>query len=249
MSHTRLCQVWKFFRIANPDDPAARLKPGQVGYDAKFWFRPLYEALQERLVSSFVAGGFVVMDEYMQGSAHRVKYSRVIIGKPKSHGLLWYSMCSAREFLNSQGQVIKGATLYIPLYFDLYMADEPWKRIIGPRGGRGDPPVEWRGFGEGGCFLLSFLAVLIARGVIPKDTTIIGDRLFTTVKLLRRLKELGLNYIGTAKRNCANLPTFRPQKPVRGTSMYRVVENIADLTTLVIGWWLDSTWVLMMTLG
>jgi hypothetical protein len=246
MSHARLVQIWKFFRIADPADPTGRLRRGEEGYDTKFHFRQLYEALQEKLLATFVAGGFVVMDEYMQGSAHRVKYKRVIKGKPKSHGLLWYVMCSAREFFNSEGELIVGATVYIPLCFALYTADEPWKRVPGPRGGRGYPPLEWRGFGEGGCFLLHFLAPLLARGVILKGTTIIGDRLFTSVRLLRRLAALGLHYIGTAKKNCKGVPTFRPTVQVRGTSMFRIVENIA---TLVIGWWRDSTWVLLMTLG
>eukprot|EP00959_Pyramimonas_sp_CCMP1952_P154836 3239227-Pyramimonas_sp.AAC.1 len=76
MSHCRFSQVWKFFKVADPDDLAARLKKGDPGYDPKFWYRPFYEAVQEALIRNFVAGGYCVMDEYMQASAHRIHYQR-----------------------------------------------------------------------------------------------------------------------------------------------------------------------------
>ena len=200
MSHCRFSQVWKFFKVADPDDLAARLKKGDPGYDPKFWYRPFYEAVQEALIRNFVAGGYCVMDEYMQASAHRIHYQRVMLGKPNDHGLLWYIMAGVKDFFDESGKQITGATLYIPLRFDLYTADEPWRRVPGARGGRGKPPPEYRGYGEGGCFLVRFIAVLMWNGVIKRGTTIIGDRLFTSVKLLRHLGNLGLNYIGTAKK-------------------------------------------------
>jgi len=84
MPYARLQQIWKCFKIQNPEHPSARLSRGQDGYDPKFWFLPFYAALQEALLNLFVPGGYVTMDEYMQGSAHRVAYRRVIKGKPNS---------------------------------------------------------------------------------------------------------------------------------------------------------------------
>ena len=247
MPYSRVMQIWKFFKIANPEDPSASLQRGQAGYDPKFWVKPLYSSLQEALNRLFFAGGYIVMDEYMQGSAHRVAYRRVIKGKPKSHGLLWYVLCGMRRFCDASGNVIKGATVYIPLSFDLYTADEPWRRQPGPRGGKGVPLPEFRGYGEGGCFLRHFLTRMIANESIKKGTCIIGDRLFSTVKLLRLLQQLGFLYIGTAKKNCKGVPNFEPfGQAERGTFAYRVAKNLPGLA---LGWWRDSSDVLMMTLG
>ena len=190
---------------------SARLKPGDDGYDPKYWFRPLYDGLRKALVrlvaELFFVGGMAAMDEYLNGSNHHVSYRRTLKGKPgKGRGLLYYVMCSTVEFFDKEGNEIKGDKLFLPHFFGLYTANEPWRRVKGPRGGRGNPPPQWRGYGEGGCFLLDFIAELTASGALKAGTTIVGDRLFTSFHLLKRLKDLGLFYLGTAKRNVKGIP-------------------------------------------
>lgn len=239
-------QIWRFFKIQSID-AKGYLKRGEPGHDPKYWFSHVYEHLRNRLQTLFVASGFVVMDEYLQRSAHRVHYRRFIKEKPGKAGLLWYQMAGYRHFYDNKGKMIKGATLYIPLYYALYTADEPWRRQPGPRGGRGQPPKEYRGFGEGGNFLLTFLSSLFAAGVVRKGTTIIGDRLFTSVKLLWVLGRLGFSYIGTAKKTAKGIPAFPSlSDEPRGTCFFKAAINIKGLA---IGVWKDSTEVIFMTMG
>jgi hypothetical protein len=191
-------------------------------------------------------GGIAVFDEYMNGSNHKVKYRRVIKGKPKDRGLLWYVMCSSVQFFDKDGNHIKGDNLYIPHTFALYTADECWRRVCGPRGGRGHPPLEWRGYGEGGCFLLDSIKVLTASKALKPGTTIIGDRLFSSFHLLKKLSAWGLYYIGTMKKNTKGVPQMQSQDDERGSSVYRMCTSMAKT---ICGWWRDSTWVLIVTFG
>lgn len=247
MPYYRLMQIWRYLKITNIHGNGAYKRRGEPGYDPKYWFKEFYCALLDRLKSLFVTSGFVVMDEYLQRGAHRAPYRRFIPEKPGKAGFLWYEMAGYRHFYDGAGKVIKGATLYIPLFFGLYTADEPWRKQPGPRGGPGLPPKEYRGFGEGGCFLLDFLSKLFAAGVVKTGATIIGDRLFSSIKLLWLLGRLGFSYIGTAKKTAKGVPEFPSLKAApRGTCHFKTVTNIKGLA---IGVWKDSTEVLFMTMG
>ncbi len=55
--------------------------------------------------------------------------------------------------------------VYIPHIAVLYTGGEEWReREQGPRGGLGPVIAKWRGFGEGACFLVYMLTILMAKG-------------------------------------------------------------------------------------
>ena len=241
-------QIWKFFKVADPLGVNANCKRNEPGYDPKYWYRPLYEELQKALMRLFTAGGYIVVDEYMQASHHRCHYRRKMVPKPNSEGLLWYLICGLYDFHDNDGKVVKGATLYVPFRFELYTANEPWRRVPGPRGGRGKPPPEWRGYGEGACFALSMLSVLLWNGVVKRGTTLLGDRLFSSIRFVLTLHEMGLRYIGTCKRNVSALPTFvgMAKNAERGTTAFKASLKYLGLVVAV---WKDSCWTLWVTMG
>eukprot|EP00854_Cymbomonas_tetramitiformis_P011002 gene11002-13015_t len=75
--------------------------------------------------------------------------------------------------------------VYIPHIAVLYTGGEEWReREQGPRGGLGPVIAKWRGFGEGACFLVYMLTILMAKGVVLKGTIIVADRFFTSWRLL-----------------------------------------------------------------
>jgi hypothetical protein len=150
------------------------------------------------------------------------------------------------DFFDKDGRHIKGDNLFLPHYFALYTANERWRRVEGPRGGKGKPPEEWRGYGEGGCFLLDFLTILKASEALKDGTTIVGDRLFTSFHLLKKLSAWGLFYVGTTKKNIKGLPEMEGPNDDRGSSVFRMC---LSLVGTVCGWWRDSTWVLFLTVG
>eukprot|EP00959_Pyramimonas_sp_CCMP1952_P353844 7413543-Pyramimonas_sp.AAC.1 len=66
----------------------------------------------------------------------------------------------------------------------LYTASEPWKRIRGKRGGVGKPALEYRGFGQSGCFLVHMLKELLVANSLLRGTTVVSDRAFTSMTLI-----------------------------------------------------------------
>eukprot|EP00976_Prorocentrum_cordatum_P056998 1149569-Prorocentrum_minimum.AAC.2 len=70
-------------------------------------------------------------------------------------------------------------------------------------------------------------------GVIRVGTTIIGDRLFSSVKLLQALARLDLHYVGTARKNAKGVPKFNPAHfkgaQERGSSTFKVVKSVKNM--------------------
>mmetsp|Transcript_8597 Transcript_8597/g.11634 ORF Transcript_8597/g.11634 Transcript_8597/m.11634 type:complete len:701 (+) Transcript_8597:1023-3125(+) len=267
MSKVRFFQIWKFFHVVNPNDADFELKRGQPRYDSLLRVKSFYELLRSRLQEIFKVGGYCVVDEFLKASCHHVANHRFIKGKPNPHGLLFYLVCSTveldKEFPKNptppqKRRHKKLPNLYIPHNFMLYLATEEWRSVRGPRGGKGEPPPEWRNYGEGGCFLIRMLQELIQKKSLKKGTTIVGDKAFSSFALMNHLKKNGLNYIGTVrkdkmphfdlpKKQKSGLMAFRTAIPTRECATER--NHIEANASMNVGWWCDSTWVGLMTLG
>jgi len=271
MSHRRLLQIWKFFRVADPNSEQAGLtresvpilkgyvrdpihhtyEPVYLKYDPMYWVRPLLGALTTALMTIFTVGGTVVCDEFMYGSHHHVSFHRCIPGKPNPHGILIFFMCSILMVKATRQQI------YIPHMFRIYTGDEEWGCVKGPRGGKGQPPPAWRGYGEAGCFLIYMVGKLVTSGAMKAGTTIFGDRAFSSIRLVERLKRgfetttagaaAVMNYVGTCRPDRATgIPQMHlPDNPVRGSYVFRMCRDGMK----GLGWWLDSKWVLILTSG
>ncbi|KAK3278857.1 hypothetical protein CYMTET_13233 [Cymbomonas tetramitiformis] len=123
--------------------------------------------------------------------------------------------------------------------------------VSGPRGGNGQPSVEWRGYGEMGCSTIKLCKELIAAGALRSGTLVIGDRLFTSIHLLRWLFAQSLYYIGTLKKNALHVPALFSKESLkrlgqRGEYVWRMS---MDNVRAVFGKWMDAQWVLLATLG
>ncbi len=277
MSHRRFMQIWKFFRVNDPCTSQSRMTREdepydeyvfdakhstyhrvRIEYDPLYWVRPFMDALQSKMKEQYIVGGLACVDEFLYGSYHHVSWHRCIKGKPNPHGILIFLICST---ITNKDNPDFQQQLHIAHNFRIYVGGEEWQCQKGPRGGKGRPAPEWRGLGEAGCFFISMAEELVRCGSMRSGSTVAGDRAFSSKVLIDRLKRgiqfedattgqpamAYLNWIGTCRADrIPRLPQMQiPEAATRGTVVFRMARDGRQ----GIGWWLDTKWVLLVTLG
>ena len=243
MSRKRFWQIWKFFHMVRPDDPELNKKRGDNGFNPIYRVYSFYERLRRTLQRLWVIGGVLTGDELSYQSRHHTSMHRFSPGKPYPHGLLVYELCSVISLEGGGGR----GNLY-PLHnFALVTGLEEWGLVPGPRGGAGQPPIPWRGYGNPGCFMISMISEVLQCTSLVCGTVLAMDNAFTTIRLVYWLHLLNLFYVGTVRENMGGQPTLpHGCNEPKGSFHFRLSR---ELVGMVYGWWFDSKWCAFLSYG